>query len=108
MEQRGGFCFDSIRYANIPGVFRIDCFHNPAENLAVGRCVVDAIPYNVIMDHFVNNHVFQFVFRQIIAGVDSYAKVFLRNHIAEEVPFTGVCQFSDEGSRTAKFQSDRR
>lgn len=61
--------------ASEPGV---DIFHHFAENHSVGRCVGDSIVMDIVVNHLVNDHIFEFLSIYLVSGIDTDAEVIVK------------------------------
>ena len=90
----------------MPAGLFVDLLHPSAENHAVCRCVLPLFRQDLVVDHFVQENIFQLVFRQIVLCADPDAEAIVFDFSEEVAPFfVGACAQAAHGA--AQFDRNR-
>ena len=88
--------------------FGIDTRHLATEEPTVGGGVAEVVDSDVIMDHLMENGVFDEVFGQVHAGIDAENKVLIAGCAEEPGAMLGEGQFPQECAGMGKLDRDGR
>ena len=73
----------AVRDGNVARSFGVDTLHFLTEKAAVGRGVAEMVDSDVIMDHLMEDGVFDKVFRQVNTDVDTEDEVIIMRRTKE-------------------------
>ena len=88
--------------------FGVDTLHLGAEEFAVCGSVTKLVDGDVIMDHLMEDGIFDEFFGQIETGVDTKDKVFVTGRAEEPGAMFGEGEFAKESAGMGEFNGDRR
>ena len=90
------------------GSFGVDTLHLLTEKATVGGGVAELIDSDVIMDHLMENGIFDEGFGQVNAGVDTENKVLVPGRAEEPGAMFGEGEFAEESAGMGELDRDRR
>ena len=88
--------------------FGIDPLHLGAEEFAVCRSVTELVDGDVIMDHLMQDRVFDQLFRQVDPGVDTQHEILIAVSAEEPLFAAGKSHFAEKALRVGEFDGDWR
>ena len=98
---------EAVRDGDMTVAFGIDTLHFPAEKSAVSRGVAELIDGDVIMDHLMEDGIFDKVLGQVDTGVDTEDKVFVTGRAEEPGAMFGEGEFAKESAGMRELDGDR-
>ena len=99
---------ETVRDGDVAVAFGVDTRHLAAEELAVNGGIAELVDGDVIMDHLMEDGIFDEGFGEVDAGVDAEDEVFVAVPTEETLLAAGEGKFTEKAFCVGEFNGDRR
>ena len=99
---------EAIRDGYMAVAFGVDTLHLAAEKAAVSGGITELVDSDVIMDHLMEDGIFDKVFGQVDTGVDTQDVVFVTGRAEEPGAMFGEGEFAKESAGMGELDGDGR
>ena len=99
---------EAVGNSDMAVAFGVDAVHLTAKELAVGGSVMELIDSDVVMDHLMEDGIFDEGFGEVNAGVDTEDEVLVSETTEEALFAADESDFAEEAFGVGQFDRDRR
>ena len=99
---------EAIRDGYMAVAFGVDTLHLAAEKTTVSGSVAELVNGDVIMDHLMEDGIFDKVFGQVDTGIDTQDEVFVTGRAEEPGAMFGEGEFAKESAGMGELDGDGR